>query len=139
MKQNTHSGLDNASCSTPSLRNGITYLLIGGGIGATLALLFAPKPGSQLRGDIADVTRKGYDATLNKARVLNEKTGDFAHTVKEKADAVYSFAARKAGAGIDTVTEAADEASSKVEGIINETANKAQAQFEGNRNSTNAG
>ena len=26
----------------------LTYLLIGGGIGALLALLFAPKPGSEL-------------------------------------------------------------------------------------------
>ena len=37
----------------------LTYLLIGGGIGAIIALLFAPKAGSELRGDIADVTRKG--------------------------------------------------------------------------------
>ncbi|MBA2495432.1 MAG: YtxH domain-containing protein, partial [Acidobacteria bacterium] len=39
----------------------LTYLLIGGGIGATLALLFAPKSGQELRGDIADVTRKGIE------------------------------------------------------------------------------
>ncbi len=36
----------------------LSYLLIGGGIGALLALLFAPKSGHELRGDIADVTRK---------------------------------------------------------------------------------
>ena len=39
----------------------LTYLLIGGGIGALLALLFAPKSGEELRGDIADVTRKGIE------------------------------------------------------------------------------
>ena len=39
----------------------LTYLLVGGGIGAILALLFAPKSGQELRGDIADVTRKGVE------------------------------------------------------------------------------
>jgi len=34
----------------------LTYLLIGAGIGATLALLFAPKSGRELRRDIADVS-----------------------------------------------------------------------------------
>lgn len=37
------------------------YLLIGGGIGAILALLFAPTSGKQLRSDIADVIQKGLD------------------------------------------------------------------------------
>ena len=32
----------------------LTYLLIGGGIGAVIALLFAPKSGTELRGDIAN-------------------------------------------------------------------------------------
>ena len=44
----------------------LTYLLIGGGIGAILALLFAPKSGQELREDIADATRKG----LEKAKKL---------------------------------------------------------------------
>ncbi len=101
MRKNIESGLDRNSrvASAPSYRNGLTYLLIGGGIGATLALLFAPKAGSQLRGSIADVTRKSYDAALDKARVLNEKSGDLAHTVREKADAVLSYASGKSSSG----------------------------------------
>ncbi|MCU0240070.1 MAG: YtxH domain-containing protein [Pyrinomonadaceae bacterium] len=39
---------EEASASTK-----LTYLLIGGGIGAILALLFAPKSGQELREDIA--------------------------------------------------------------------------------------
>ena len=39
----------------------LIYLLIGAGIGAILALLFAPKSGRELRSDIADVTRSRLD------------------------------------------------------------------------------
>ena len=39
----------------------LTYLLIGGCIGAVLALLLAPKSGQELRESIADATRKGIE------------------------------------------------------------------------------
>ena len=52
---------DNDRRGGSDVQTRLTYLLIGGGIGAILALLFAPKAGSELRGDIADVTRKGID------------------------------------------------------------------------------
>ena len=41
-----------------SVSTRLTYLLIGGGIGAVIALLFAPKSGQELREDIADATGK---------------------------------------------------------------------------------
>jgi gas vesicle protein len=108
MKQNTNYALNDRSnsVSAPSYRGSLGYLVIGGTIGATLALLFAPKPGRQLRGDIADVSRKGLETARDKARVLNEKTGEIASVVKEKADAVYDFASRKVGAGAETATDA---------------------------------
>ena len=63
----------------------LTYLLIGGGIGALIALLFAPKPGSELRGDIADVTRKGIDKSREAASFVGDKAGDYYGAVREKA------------------------------------------------------
>jgi len=63
----------------------LTYLLIGGGIGAILALLFAPKSGTELRGDIADVTRKGIDKTREGARYIGDKAGDYYGAVRDKA------------------------------------------------------
>ena len=63
----------------------LTYLLIGGGIGAIIALLFAPKAGSELRGDIADVTRKGIDKTREGARYVGDKAGEYYETVRDKA------------------------------------------------------
>ena len=49
----------------------LTFLLIGAGIGATLALLFAPKSGRELRGDIADYTKRGVDAAVEENRVFD--------------------------------------------------------------------
>lgn len=82
---------DDANVSTK-----LTYLLIGGGIGAIVALLFAPKSGTELRGDIADVTRKGIEKSKETAAHLQEVAGEyyevsrerateFAHTAQEKA------------------------------------------------------
>jgi len=53
--------------SGESISTRLTYLLIGGGIGAVIALLFAPKSGQELRGDIADATRKGIDRSREAA------------------------------------------------------------------------
>lgn len=85
--------------------NGLTYLLIGGGIGAALALLFAPKAGSELRGNIADVTRKGYDATLEKANDLKAQSADVIQTVKEKASSVYDLASSKFAKGSEVAAD----------------------------------
>lgn len=54
----------------------LTYLLIGGGIGAILALLFAPKSGEELREDIADVTRKGIEKGKEAAIVAKDRAGE---------------------------------------------------------------
>jgi gas vesicle protein len=61
-----------------SLTTRLTYLLIGGGLGAILALLFAPKTGSELRGDIADATRRGIDRSREAAQQLGDRAGGLA-------------------------------------------------------------
>lgn len=78
-----------------SVKSNLTYLLIGGGIGATLALLFAPKSGADLRSDISDLGRKGYDETLELASNLKDHSTDLFHSLKEKTDKVYDLAAAK--------------------------------------------
>ena len=67
----------------------LTYLLVGGGIGAVLALLFAPKSGEELRGDIADVTRKGMEKGKEAAGQLQDKAGDYYEVSREKAAELY--------------------------------------------------
>ena len=75
----------------------LTYLIIGGGIGAILALLFAPKSGEELRGDIADVTRKGLEKSKETAAQLQEKAGEYYEVTREKAGEYYQAASDKAG------------------------------------------
>lgn len=75
----------------------LTYLLVGGGIGAVLALLFAPKSGNELRGDIADVTRKGIEKSKETAVLVGEKAGDYYEVTRERAGEFYHTAQEKAG------------------------------------------
>jgi gas vesicle protein len=90
----------------------LTYLLIGGGIGALLALLFAPKSGHELRGDIADVTRKGVEKGKETYALVGEKAGDYYEVTREKAGELYSTAQEKAGA-------IAEKAKGAVSGVSN--------------------
>src|SRR5438309_10452674 len=75
----------------------LTYLIVGGGIGAILALLFAPKSGEELRGDIADATRKGIEKSKEAAAQLHERAGEYYEVTKDKAGEIYQTAAAKAG------------------------------------------
>ncbi|MEZ5427718.1 MAG: YtxH domain-containing protein [Pyrinomonadaceae bacterium] len=75
----------------------LTYLLIGGGIGAILALLFAPKSGQELREDIADVTRKGIEKGRETAHLVGERASDYYEVTREKANEFYQTAQEKAG------------------------------------------
>jgi gas vesicle protein len=75
----------------------LTYLLIGGGIGAVIALLFAPKSGVELRGDIADATRKGIEKGKETAAHLQEVAGEYYEVSREKASEFVHTAQEKAG------------------------------------------
>ena len=85
----------------------LTYLLIGGGIGAILALLFAPKSGEELRGDIADATRKGIDRSREAAQQLGDRAGEYYESTRERASELYSQAAEKVGEVAQTARETA--------------------------------
>ncbi len=64
---------------------GLLFFLIGAGIGAVTALLFAPKAGSELRSELADATRKGLDQARDTGREVGERATDYYQTGVEKA------------------------------------------------------
>jgi gas vesicle protein len=108
-----------------TLSSKATFLMIGGGIGAGLALLFAPKPGRELRGDIAELSRRGYDSALSTASDLKEQSKDAKHIVREKAGAVYESASAQLGKGEDAVREASDNTTRAVKDGIDRVENEA--------------
>lgn len=107
----------------------LTFLLIGAGIGATLALLFAPKSGRELRGDIADYTKRGVDAAGEQARILGDRASELYGTTASRAADVYGTAAGKVSgaygsarekvvAGAGTVSEVAGRQKEQIAAAI---------------------
>ena len=90
-----------------NISNKLTYLLIGGGIGAILALLFAPKSGQELRGDIADATRKGIDRSREAAQQLGDRAGEYYEATRGRAAELSSQAAEKVSGVAQNTREAA--------------------------------
>ena len=72
-----------------------------------MALLFAPKTGRELRGDIADYTKRGVDAAGEQARVIGDRATELYGTATSKASEAY-------GAAAGRVSEAYGTAAGKV-------------------------
>src|SRR5258708_23196195 len=96
----------------------LTYFLVGAGIGAVLALLFAPKSGEELRGDIADATRKGIDRSREAAQQLGDRAGEYYESTRERASELYSQAAEKVGEVAQTARETAARTTATVAASI---------------------
>jgi gas vesicle protein len=104
----------------------LTYLLIGGGIGAILALLFAPKSGEELRGDIADATRKGIEKSKEAALLAKERAGEYYEVGRERAGEYIQAAQEKAG----ELKERAGELTEKAKEAVANTKNPFSAAIE---------
>ena len=104
--------------SGDSISTRLTYLLIGGGIGAILALLFAPKSGQELRGDIADATRKGIDRSREAAQHLTDRAGEYYEATRERASELYTQASGKIGEVAQSAREVAARQSGTVAAAI---------------------
>jgi gas vesicle protein len=104
--------------SGDSVSTRLTYRLIGGGIGAVIALLYAPKSGQELRGDIADATRKGIDRSREAAQQLGDRAGEYYETTRERAGELYSTAAERVGEVARTARETATRQTSTVAAAI---------------------
>ena len=107
----------------------LTFLLIGAGIGATLALLFAPKSGRELRGDIADYTRRGVDAAGEGARQVGVRASELydttsgrvqtaVGTARERASGAYGVARERVSQGAEAVADIASRQKDQIQAAI---------------------
>jgi gas vesicle protein len=107
----------------------LSYLLIGGGIGAVIALLFAQKTGEEFRADIAETTRKGLDKTRETANQLGGKAQTVYEDTKSKVGDIYNSATKSVNEAVDSTKQAASELSDNIhDGIKENLGNKASAK-----------
>lgn len=114
---------------------GIKYLLFGGGIGAILALLFAPKTGKEMRGEIGSTAKKGWDKTEEFAEQIGDKAQNVYQDTKNKAGKLYDAAKQKLDSAATSITETASEDAKavKLEGeqVLSGVAEAAKTAFDG--------
>ncbi len=103
----------------------LVYFLIGAGIGAVTALLFAPKTGSELRSNIADATRKGLDYARDTGRDISERASDYYHTGVERASEAYHTGVDRASDITHRGKDAVNDLTDRGKDLIN----RQKAQF----------
>jgi len=96
----------------------LTYLLIGAGIGATLALLFAPKSGRELRGDIADYTKRGVDAAGEGARAAGSRASEIYGAASEKVTGAYGAARDRVSQSAEAISDLAARQKEQIQAAI---------------------
>ena len=109
-------------------RSGLFYFLAGGCIGAATALLLAPKAGTELRGEISEAARKGYDETVELAHRLKERSDNLYKTLREKAEGAYDVASTK----ISLAKERLDDTFESAEYTIENAATSKGAKVKSN-------
>ncbi len=108
----------------------LTFLLIGAGIGATLALLFAPKSGRELRGDIADYTRRGVDAAGEGARQIGTRASELYDSTSERVQTAYGSARERAAGAYGAARERVSQSAEAVADVASRQKDQIQAAIE---------
>ncbi|KAF0250389.1 MAG: hypothetical protein FD167_210 [bacterium] len=73
----------------------LSYFLVGAGVGAIVALLFAPKAGKELREDISGATKRSIDYANDRAKAVSHKASNVYSTSREKANELYGLSREK--------------------------------------------
>jgi gas vesicle protein len=108
----------------------LVYFLIGAGIGAVTALLFAPKAGAELRAELADATRRGIDVAKETGREVGDRAAEYYQTSAEKA-ADIATRGRDTVADIATRSrEAVDDITVRGKEVLDREKSKIAAAFE---------
>jgi gas vesicle protein len=98
-------------CSAGAKRfaGNLFLLILGGGIGAAVALLLAPKPGRELREDIAETAASRYNDAVEAGKALRETAGEYMAAAKDTGTQVLDVASSRLGAVKDELSEDAEK------------------------------
>jgi gas vesicle protein len=96
----------------------LTFLLIGAGIGAAVALLFAPKSGRELRGELADATKRGFEAAGEGARRVGDRASELYETGRGRVTELYGAAREKVAHGAENVSDVAQRQKDQIAAAI---------------------
>lgn len=95
--------------------------IIGGAVGAVIALLFAPKSGKELRKDIADITNELYQRTTNYFADVQQKVDqEVWETVNEgrqKAQNIIESAKQQAKKILENAEKIIEDAKEKAKSV----------------------
>jgi len=93
--------------------------LIGGLIGAAAALLFAPKPGNQLREDLSEKLSLVTDKTKEVACAVTDKASEIAKNVSTKSTDVANIFVEGTTNIVDTVKSSVSDVSEEIANASN--------------------
>ena len=93
----------------------LAYFLVGGGIGAIVALLFAPRTGRETRDIIAQRTADSRDRVSSATRVTSEKVSDYLDKGLEKGREAVNTQRDQISAAVAAGKQAYQEEKSKSE------------------------
>jgi len=93
--------------------------LIGGLIGAAAALLFAPKPGNELRGDLNEKLSLVTDKTKEVACAMGDKASEIAKTVSTKSTDVANIVVEGTSNIVETVKSSVSDVSEEIANASN--------------------
>lgn len=93
----------------------LAYFLVGGGIGAVVALLFAPRAGRETRDFIAQRTADSRERVSLATRATSEKVSDYLDKGLEKSKEAVSTQRDQISAAIEAGKQAYQEEKGKSE------------------------
>jgi gas vesicle protein len=86
-----------------------TALLLGGVVGAVIALLYAPKSGQKTRKDIAKASNRARDSVIDLADDTTKRVNEFVGEVKDRAEGIIDLGANVSENAKKEVIKALDD------------------------------
>jgi gas vesicle protein len=110
-----------------NMQSNLAFFLVGGGIGVAVALLFAPKPGKELRQDVTEAAKYGMDTATNTASQIKDSANEYYQMAQGKASELYKTAFKTVNDGTEAARSLANDTIDKVQDTANQLSDSSLA------------